>query len=551
MACTVKSISDIRNTSCADHPDIICNGFEYYYDATDTTSQDNGGTVLVSYDGGVRKLQHDGEVSAAAFGVIPNIANIGPQLNAALKDHVGKYKLRLPQGQLLTGATIIDIPSGADVVGTGPVNSNYGSVIGSSIHGTQIVSQVQNDFAVRIAYNAPYVAGGTNVGNFEVVNTVGKGLYCQSMGTGANIFNIAAHDCAQEGAQFSYFQDSTISNLEIVNCGGSGYYGVKFDTNCNACRIDKLLIVQCRQPYWMDNCTFIDFYNPHIEQGEYPTAPNNSVNCSYIPGGFKFTNSQHINFYGGLFVPNSSEYLAAQYSTTDSQTPFYLNTDSSCKNIKMFGPKFSSPQHGARFVSANNIEIIGGTFNGCVSTATCIEGTNLKLLGGQAELYDNQTQTNMLFSYTAGDSVVSDFEIVCSNPNSSIKNSGALFDGSLEIRNYKVTVDKSYYHMGNNVKYAGARGNSGVGYTITSGVIDVHGQNAGDSVIINSFTGPLLSLNGTHGVGNIYCVTNNTNSQLTIGVGGNIALSTPVTIPAYRTFQLKHIPGTGALSLIN
>lgn len=50
-----------------------CNGI-WYYDSTDTTSADNGGTVIVANDGGRWKLIHSGEVSVLQFGAIPNSA---------------------------------------------------------------------------------------------------------------------------------------------------------------------------------------------------------------------------------------------------------------------------------------------------------------------------------------------------------------------------------------------------------------------------------------------------------------------------------------------
>lgn len=521
---------------------------EFDKDPSDTTSADNNGTILVGADGTRWKMRPRPEVSAACFGVIPGVANVGSRLNQALADHKGKYRLLLPLGQILTGAVIIDIPGGSDVGGVGPVNSNYGPIISTAQHGTQIVSSVPNDWAVRIAYNTPMVLGGTKVGNFEIKNTLGKGLYCQSIGTGGLIHDIGVHDCLQDGAQFSYFQDSSLINLEVVNCGGATSYGVRFDTNCNACRVDKLLIVQCRQPLWVDSSTFFDFYNAHIEQGEYASPPNNVVNCTFIAGGFKFTNCQHVNFYGGLFVPNSSTYLASQYSIAESATPFYFTTDAACKNIKMFGPKFSSPLNGSRFVSANNLELIAPTFNNPASTVTAVEGTNVKIRGGQAELYDNQTQTTMLFSYTASRSVITDFEIICSNPSSATKTAGALFDGVVEVGSYKVTVDKRFNHLGTSALYRGPSGTGGIGYTLTGGVIDVQKQNAGDAIVINSVSGALLSLNNYHGQGCKYTVVNNTAGNLTVGTGGNISTPSAITVPAFGSIDLKHIPGTSALS---
>ena len=522
---------------------------EFDKDASDTTSADNNGTIIVGADGTRWKMRPRPQVSAACFGVVPGVSNIGARLNQALADHVGKYRLLLPQGTLSTGTTIIDFPSGSDCEGIGPVNSSYGPNISSSPHGTKIVSAVPNDFAVRIAYNAPYVAGGTNVGNFEITNPVGKGMYCQSMGTGAIIHDIGIHDCLQKGAHFSYFQDSSLINLEVVFCGADTDYGVTFDVNCNACRVDKLLIVGCRQPLLVQDSTYFDFYNPHIEQGEYPPGdPNEGLNRAYIAGGFQLKNCQSINFYGGVYVPNSSGYLATFYSIAESATPFYLVTDAFCKNVKMFGPKFSSPRNGSRFLSVTNMEVIGATFNNAVSTVTAVEGTNLKIRDGQAELYDNQAQTALLFGFFGGRSEVSDFEIVCSNPSAATKTSGALIDGTVDVGRYRVTVDKYFSQLGSNATYRGPVGMNGAGYSLAGGVLDLQKQNAGDAIIINTIAGALLSLNNYHGQGDKYTVVNNTAGSLTVGTGGNISTPSTITVPAFGSIDLKHIPGTNIIS---
>lgn len=523
-------------------------GGNYYYDASDTTSADNGGTVIVASDGARWKLDHGAEVSAACFGAIPGLPDVGAALNAALTDHIGKYRLLLPQG-ILNSSVIIDIPAGADVLGTGPMNSSYGPVISQSPHGTRIISTVANGFAVRIAYNTAFVAGGTSVGNFEIKNTVGKGLFVQSMGTGAIIHDIGIHDCLQEGAQFSYFQDSSLLNLEVVNCGAATSYGVTFDTNCNACRVDKLLIVQCRQPLLVKDSTFFDFYAAHIEEGEYPGPPNDVLNTAFIAGGFQFQNCQHINWYGGVFVPNSTGYLASFYGIAESATAFYFVTDANCKNIKMFGPKFSSPRNGSRFLSVNNVELFGPTFNGAVSKINAIQGTNLKIRGGQAELYDDQVQTAMTFSFTDGRSDIDDFEIICSNPSSATKTSGVLFDGpALTVESYRIQIDKYFGQFSGTTIYRGAVGYGGFGYSLSAGTIDVQKQNAGEAIVLNTISGPLVSILNIHGTGTSYRVVNNTAGALTVGTGGNISTVSPINVPGFSSIDLKHIPGTGALS---
>ena len=68
------------------------------------------------------------------------------------------------------------------------------------------------------------------------------------------------------------------------------------------------------------------------------------------------------------------------------------------------------------------------------------------------------------------------------------------------------------------------------------------------AIVINSVSGALLSLNNYHGQGCKYTVVNNTAGNLTVGTGGNISTPSAITVPAFGSIDLKHIPGTSALS---
>lgn len=524
-------------------------GGTYWYDPTDTTSIDNGGTVVVASDGGRWKLLHGSEVSAEVFGVIPTQTNVGPRLNVALADHVGKYRLRLPQGTLNTGTTVINIPGGCDVIGSGPANTGYGTSMRASTHGTLINSAVAGDYAVKV--NAPNATfgPGSQLGQFEIVNTAGKGLYVEGLAAGAHLHHIVVRDCLQEGAVFNYYQDSTLDTIEVINCGGGTSVGIKFYNNCNAVKVDKLFVIQCRQPFLVDGCTFMDFFGSHIEEGEYPSGnPNTNVNTAFIGGGFSVNNSADISFHGGLFVPNSSTFLAAQYSIAESATPFFFGASSS-QRTRFIGCKFSSPQHGARFVTADNTDFASCSFYGAATTVVSIQGNNLRFYNCEMDLYDDQSQTTMVLLYCNTATHIDNLTIFCSNPGSATKAAGALIDGpGAYLGSYRVQVDKYCKDVGSTIEYRGPSGHGGKGYSLSGGVIDISKQNAAEAVIINTVSGALLSLTGYHGNGTKYTVVNNTGASLTVGTGGNISTPSPITVPAYGSIDIKHIPGTAALS---
>ena len=89
----------------------------FYYDANDTTSADNGGTVIVGADGWRWKRVFDGAASVKWFGAVGNgIADDGPAIQMALNS--GTKAVLLPAGTFKLSAPL-DIPSGVRFVGEG------------------------------------------------------------------------------------------------------------------------------------------------------------------------------------------------------------------------------------------------------------------------------------------------------------------------------------------------------------------------------------------------------------------------------------------------
>lgn len=79
----------------------------YYFDLSDTTSADNGGTVIVATDGGRWKLVHDGTVNALQFGAYNDgVTATSTQLNAALAAS-GVKNVILNAGSYLITTTLL------------------------------------------------------------------------------------------------------------------------------------------------------------------------------------------------------------------------------------------------------------------------------------------------------------------------------------------------------------------------------------------------------------------------------------------------------------
>lgn len=110
----VSSISAIRAVSKSVSQVIFATGYyaahdggggPYQYDPSDTTSPDNGGTIIVAADGGRWKLQHNGTVSDKQFGVkADGTTDDTAALQACL--NAGVVSIYIPAGTRLVTADL-------------------------------------------------------------------------------------------------------------------------------------------------------------------------------------------------------------------------------------------------------------------------------------------------------------------------------------------------------------------------------------------------------------------------------------------------------------
>lgn len=89
----------------------------YWIDLTDTTSVDNGGTIIVALDGGRWKLIHNSSVHIEQFGAkADNFTNLAPYMNAAITA-AGIREVRLGAGPYALGIGIMQMPVGMTISG--------------------------------------------------------------------------------------------------------------------------------------------------------------------------------------------------------------------------------------------------------------------------------------------------------------------------------------------------------------------------------------------------------------------------------------------------
>lgn len=149
-------------------------GGVFRYDSSDTSSSDNGGTIIVGTSSGIRlKRTIDGPVNILAWGAIGNGTN----------DNVSAFR------KAVTNTPNIYIPSGVFVVG-GEVSVPAGFQISGESAKTSIISASTTNFV--FAYQSPLDAADENAG-FVVSNLRVLAKNGFKFGDGTNSFSSQRH----------------------------------------------------------------------------------------------------------------------------------------------------------------------------------------------------------------------------------------------------------------------------------------------------------------------------------------------------------------------
>ena len=104
---------------------------EYWYDGSDTTSIDNGGSVILSSDGGRWKLVFDGVVNIKLFGASQTLSDNTSRINSAFSYAAQNgLSVYIPTGQYLCGALLFgnQSQSGGSVTPRGLFGDGWSSI---------------------------------------------------------------------------------------------------------------------------------------------------------------------------------------------------------------------------------------------------------------------------------------------------------------------------------------------------------------------------------------------------------------------------------------
>ena len=191
-------------------------GGNYWLDASDTTSADNGGTVIVGNDGTSRwKLIHNGSVSIKQFGAVQS-ANDTTAVQNALDS--GVKEIYVPPGTYpITSVTLSEDnvriygPGTLQSIGsTGAVNLLEVTGDGCSVDGICIDLQNSTDtFADGFVAdrNGLYVHGASNASYMD----------------GFTSRDLRVKNCGQSAVYMQYVDDVMVTGAHIERCGQHGF----------------------------------------------------------------------------------------------------------------------------------------------------------------------------------------------------------------------------------------------------------------------------------------------------------------------------------------
>lgn len=247
-------------------------GGQYYLDAADTISADNGGTIIVASDGGRWKLVYQGILTIRQFGASESVSNNAAQIQAAIDFCIPLgIKLRIPRGVYPVGSPGILV----DNVGAGSTGGTQSISFRTSLTGDGMGSSILDYTGPAAAYCLGIITGGSSRTEFSGFSILQKGA--SKIGYGIQLTESA--------------------HVEFENIAVEGFeYGVKavdnFSISWNNCRLAS------------------NIYGLDAAFGTI-SRPNDFGfnNCNFIGNttlGARFQNPTTLSFKGGSFEGNGS-----------------------------------------------------------------------------------------------------------------------------------------------------------------------------------------------------------------------------------------------------
>lgn len=345
--------------------------------------------------------------------------------------------LYLPSGQYRITSTItfekppqiIGEKYSPPVVGVDTAGDPY------ALKGSVILSEVVG-YAIRInpAANNIYIRG-VYLADFHVLakdgGSAGGGIVIENCGWQGYVRNLTVEGFDQHGVILNQVQDSLFENLEILRCGTDNVYPALYIYGyCNFLTFIRPRLEQNQWHLFMNNCFAIEFHASHMEQGDYPTAPQSDYNVIPRYTSIRITNSSQVKFIGGVFNCATLASTIAEYSITAAQCPYYIEVTNT--------PDFSfiNSSIGAGYDRGKLLYVSSdGFISNCSFFKACIEDYPI-YLAGNVLFTNNSISLEDIGTSTAFCGISASFAtidgnlLVSQNSTSVAKVSGSVFGGN-------------------------------------------------------------------------------------------------------------------------
>jgi hypothetical protein len=342
---------------------------QYWYDSTDTSSSDNGGSVIVASDGGRWKLINGGSVSIRQFGAkCDGTTDDTAKIQAALTAFTGKIVNWDGKPYI---ATSITLPTGTTL--KGPL-TNVGEV---SSHTYNLNGTIFLNSAATI-----------NIGDFASVEGgfILNSALKSSLPFANDTVALAALAAYAGTALTGTGQDAQVRDVWV---GGfaQGYYS----TGKERTKIQRLNI-DCTNGVWIDASYDIARVEDVHCWAFITTHQGALTNVTYRRQGSAFKTTTH--FDGGMFINCFSYGWDIGYDIQAKESTSLISCYAD-------GPGLGAGQVGFKFtVDADMIRVVGGGSSGqdtgvylntnITSTTGVVALTGLSMWGNHAHIVSDQ-----------------------------------------------------------------------------------------------------------------------------------------------------------------
>lgn len=365
VARTVDSISALRLLSSARNQRAFVLGYyakgdggggAYFVDVGDTTSVDNGGTIIVAADGSRWKLQVTDAVSIKQFGAVGDgVTHDHAYINAALAASLNVFA---PPGTYLLGQTLYGRPR-ARLWGSIAESTQF-KRDGTDYGDTLVIGEESSSVAVHA--NMVHISGIWFYREFQYTPGVTTSIPDPLSASTAHI--------RMFGGQNAIIEDCMIWNTPIlidvvssslVTIRKNGFHSMICDNRNSALQEGFAAILLRNSPLMSGSTQLVELIGNHINGG-YFSAPRSVTTGSVTTSMVECIGAQ----YGVYVTACEGLFICGGYLGAFNQNNIYLNATNLITNVKIIGAFIDgSRDYAVAFNSTNGNPTVGVQITGC------------------------------------------------------------------------------------------------------------------------------------------------------------------------------------------